>query len=162
MNKIILLLIFTCLLAASASVSATALSSYTFDNKEEEQAFREFSAELRCLVCQNQSLADSDADLADDLRREVYTMWRAGKSKDEIVTFLVDRYGDFVLYNPPLKPSTYILWFSPVFVILIAGFFLLRTLLRKNRAAEQGLTEEEQQRINELLNKDSNTQDNHS
>jgi cytochrome c-type biogenesis protein CcmH len=160
MNKILLLLFSACLLLVSATAGATALSSYTFDSKEDEQAFREFSAELRCLVCQNQSLADSDADLADDLRREVYTMWRAGKSKEEIVTFLVDRYGDFVLYNPPLKPSTYILWFSPLFVMLIAGFFLLRTLLRKNRAVEQSLTEEEQQRINELLKTDSDPQDN--
>ena len=158
MNKILFILLASCLLLGSLNVQATALSNYTFDSKEEEQAFREFSAELRCLVCQNQSLADSDADLADDLRREVYTMWRAGKSKEEIVTFLVDRYGDFVLYNPPLKPSTYILWFSPLFVMLIAGFFLLRTLMRKSRAAEQRLTEEEQQRINELL-KDSDSHD---
>lgn len=159
MNKILTLLFTCCLLLGSIGVHATALSSYTFDSKEEEQDFREFTAQLRCLVCQNQSLAESDADLADDLRREVYGMWRSGKSKEEMVAFLVDRYGDFVLYNPPFKPSTYILWFSPLFLIIIAGFFLLRTLVRKNRAAEQTLTDEEQQRINELLSKTSDTQD---
>ena len=80
--------------------------------------------ELRCLVCQNQTLADSQADLAVDLRNEIASMVKAGKSDQEIVNFLVDRYGDFVLYRPRLKPATYVLWFAP-FVALLAGAWRL-------------------------------------
>lgn len=143
----------------SGLASATALSSYHFDSKEEEEAFRELSAKLRCLVCQNQSLADSDAELADDLRREVYNLWREGKSNDEIAEFLVARYGDFVLYDPPLKPSTYFLWFGPLVMLIIGAIVLGRVLRTKSTDSEVELNEEEQQRLKELLNESNNTQD---
>lgn len=81
---------------------------------------RRLETELRCLVCQNQTLADSNADLADDLRREVRALAVAGKSDDEIRSYLVARYGDFVLYDPPVKPLTWLLWFGP-FALLIGG-----------------------------------------
>jgi len=141
--------------------SATSLSKYTFDSPEEEEEFRALTAELRCLVCQNQSLADSDAELADDLRREVYELFRAGKSHEEISTFLTDRYGDFVLYDPPLKPSTYVLWFGPLFMFLIGCVMLVRTLRKKTQSQETALSEEEQRRLDALLNEtpDSDTQD---
>ncbi len=157
--KILKTLVFLGLLLAAGMAGATALSSYTFDSKEEEQAFRDFTAELRCLVCQNQSLAESDADLADDLRREVYTMWRQGRPQEEIIDFLVSRYGDFVLYDPPLKPSTYILWFGP-FLLFVAGVVvLMRTLKRKNEDREVELTEEDKQRLSELLQDANENQD---
>ena len=81
---------------------------------------KQLETELRCLVCQNQTLADSNADLAEDLRREVRALAVAGKSDDEIRSYLVARYGDFVLYDPPVKPLTWLLWFGP-FALLIAG-----------------------------------------
>ena len=81
---------------------------------------KKLETELRCLVCQNQTLADSNADLADDLRREVRALAVAGKSDDEIRSYLVARYGDFVLYDPPVKPLTWLLWFGP-FALLIGG-----------------------------------------
>ena len=88
----------------------------------------EITSELRCLVCQNQNIADSDAGLAKDLRNEVFEMMRAGKSDDEIRQFLVDRYGDFVLYDPPFKASTLVLWVGPL-VVLIIGFAVARNMM---------------------------------
>lgn len=86
-----------------------------------EKRLNALSAELRCLVCQNQSLADSHADLAQDLRDEVYRMLNDGKTDDEIVGFLVERYGDFVLYRPPVAGITYLLWFGPLLLLAGAG-----------------------------------------
>jgi len=153
-----LILLFGLLLFTGLA-SASALSTYTFDSLEEEQAFRDLSAKLRCLVCQNQSLADSDAELADDLRREVYNLWREGKSEDDITEFLVARYGDFVLYDPPFKPSTYILWFGP-FILLAGGAFMLsRTLKSKADDHEVELSDEDKQRLKALLQDSNNDQD---
>jgi cytochrome c-type biogenesis protein CcmH len=91
---------------------------------ELELRVRAFSQQVRCLVCQNETLADSRAELAADLRSEIREQMRAGKSDEEISAFLTERYGDFVLYRPPLKPSTYPLWFGP-FVLLGVGLFAL-------------------------------------
>jgi cytochrome c-type biogenesis protein CcmH len=102
-------------------------------------------------VCQNESLAGSQADLAQDLRQEVYDMMKAGKDRDEIVAFLVERYGDFVLYEPPFKPSTYLLWIGPFLLVGLGGFFLLRALRRKETEPEQGLSADQQARIDQLL-----------
>jgi cytochrome c-type biogenesis protein CcmH len=87
--------------------------------------------ELRCLVCQNESLASSHAELAEDLRREVRNLIRSGKSDTEIKTFLVERYGDFVLYRPEVKPLTWVLWFGPFVLLLLAIVVLLRYLRRR-------------------------------
>jgi cytochrome c-type biogenesis protein CcmH len=86
--------------------------------------------ELRCLVCQNQTLADSNAPLAEDLRKEVRDLATGGRSDDEIRAYLVARYGDFVLYKPPVKPTTYVLWFGP-FLLLAAGAFAWWMLIRR-------------------------------
>lgn len=115
--------------------------------------------ELRCLVCQNQSLADSDAELAHDLRAEVYEMIQAGKSDEEIVEFLVARYGDFVLYNPPIKPSTYLIWFGPFALLLLAGFLLQRAVRRQKRTAVTDITPEERARLDAALGNTSPQQD---
>jgi len=85
-----------------------------------EQRMRALTEQLRCLVCQNETLADSRADLAEDLRKEIREQMKAGKSDREIIAFLTQRYGDFVLYKPPVKSTTYLLWFGP-FVLLFAG-----------------------------------------
>jgi len=150
---------FIGLFLISGFAGATALSSYTFEDKAEEQAFRELTAKIRCLVCQNQSLADSDAELASDLRREVYALWKEQKSEDEIVDFLVSRYGDFVLYDPPFKPSTYFLWFGPLFLLLIGAYVLSRALKSKTEDKEVELTEADQQRLKALLEDDNDNQE---
>ncbi|MEF8722078.1 MAG: cytochrome c-type biogenesis protein [Candidatus Accumulibacter delftensis] len=95
----------------------------------------EISTELRCLVCQNESLAGSHAELANDLRREIRTLIDAGKSDDEIMEFMVSRYGDFVRYRPPLKGTTLLLWFGPGVLFVLGFAALLRYLRRRDRAA---------------------------
>jgi len=97
-----------------------------------EQRLITIAEELRCLVCQNESLAGSRADLANDLRREVRTLIRAGKSDAEIREYLVNRYGDFVLYRPPVKPTTWLLWFGPL-LLLIGAIWLLVTVIKRNQ-----------------------------
>lgn len=92
-----------------------------FDSSIQRERFRELTTELRCLVCQNQSLADSDALLAQELRREVLALMKAGKTNDEIRAFLVYRYGDFVLYDPPVDARTIALWFGPIALLLAGG-----------------------------------------
>lgn len=107
---------------------AWAIDPLPFANEAEEQRFQALARELRCLVCQNQNIADSDAGLAKDLRNEVFEMMRAGKSDEEIKTFLVERYGDFVLYDPPFKATTLVLWVGPI-LILIVGFAVARKMI---------------------------------
>lgn len=132
---------------AAGAVGAFTLEEFTFDSPAQQAEFRELISKLRCLVCQNESLAASQAELAQDLRNEVYKMMRAGKSKDEIIDFLVDRYGDFVLYQPPMKPSTWFLWFGPFVLIGIGAVFMVRALLRKKATPEADLSAADRERL---------------
>jgi cytochrome c-type biogenesis protein CcmH len=131
--------------------ATTTLESFKFADEAAEQHFKDLIAELRCLVCQNQSLADSDAELAHDLRAEVYEMVQAGKSDEEIIEFLVSRYGDFVLYKPPMKPSTYLLWFGPFALMILAGVLLLRAVQRQKRNASVEISTADRKRLDDLL-----------
>ena len=90
---------------------------YPLETAKQEAQFKHLLADLRCLVCQNQDLNDSNAGLAKDLRREVYNRVKDGQSDHEIITYLTDRYGDFILFNPPLKGITYFLWFAPLIFV---------------------------------------------
>ena len=117
------------------------------------------SHELRCLVCQNQTIADSDAELAVDLRNQVREMIVAGKTEDEIVEYMVVRYGDFVRYRPPVKPETYLLWFGP-FILFIGGLAMLVFNIKKRRQdsdkdAEESLSDNERNHIADLLKQSS-------
>jgi cytochrome c-type biogenesis protein CcmH len=130
---------------------AYTLEEFKFDSPAQEQQFRELTGKLRCLVCQNESLAASQADVAQDLRKKVYAMMKEGKNQDQIIAFLVDRYGDFVLYQPPFKPSTWLLWIGPFLLLGGGGYLLLRALMRKQTEPEQSLSADEQARIDQLL-----------
>jgi cytochrome c-type biogenesis protein CcmH len=124
---------------------------------EMEKRYKEMIAELRCLVCQNQSLADSEAELAHDLRREVLEMMQDGETDEEILKFLVARYGDFVLYRPPVKAKTLFLWAGPFLFLLLGGVLLLVLIRRRARtvtAASAELNEAEQQRLRKILEKE--------
>ncbi|MFO1264067.1 MAG: cytochrome c-type biogenesis protein [Rhodoferax sp.] len=118
-----------------------------------EQHLIAISEELRCLVCQNESLAGSRADLAQDLRREIRGLIKQGRTDDEIKTFLVSRYGDFVLYRPPVKPSTWLLWAGPFGLAVVGVVALMLYLRRRNQdlGDETALTEEERKRAEKLL-----------
>ena len=120
-----------------------------------EQRVMNLSRELRCLICQNESLADSRVDLAEDLRNQIREQMKAGKSDKEIVAYLTQRYGKFILYNPPIDPTTYLLWFGP-FVLLLAGLFVLFRYLKQRREliSDEPLSADERQRAETLLNTD--------
>jgi len=133
----------------------TADIPFDFSNTAQEQQYKQLIEELRCLVCQNQSLADSSADLAQDLRNEIFQMIVDGKSDKEIINFLVARYGDFVLYKPPLNPSTLLLWFGPFILLIAAVFTAIIIVRRRKEMVSPVLTEEEKNRINELVNQSS-------
>ena len=121
-----------------------------------EERVMKLSRELRCLVCQNETLADSRADLAEDLRNQIREQMKAGKSDKEIITFLTDRYGKFVLYRPPVDPTTYLLWFGP-FVLLVAGLLLLFRYVKQRSGiiSESPLSMEERRRAEALLASES-------
>ena len=103
-----------------------------FGSEEEQLRFNELATELRCLVCQNQNLADSDATLAHDLRQEVFEMMQDGLDDDQIKQFLVDRYGDFVLYKPPVKANTLVLWAGPAILLLAGALAVFLSIRRRN------------------------------
>jgi len=104
-----------------------------FESQQQQDRFDKLTLELRCLVCQNQNLADSDAPLAHDLRREVYEMVQSGQINEDIKKFLVERYGDFVLYRPPVQNNTYLLWLGPL-LLLIGGGLVLRSNIKQRTA----------------------------
>jgi cytochrome c-type biogenesis protein CcmH len=125
---VMLLYLGLCLGLWLAPVQA-AIEAYQFDSPEMEEDYHQLINELRCLVCQNQNLSSSDADLARDLRRETYDMLRDGKSSDQVVEFMVERYGDFVLYRPQFKSTTYLLWLGPFVLLLGVLVMLIRRLV---------------------------------
>lgn len=147
MNRLILSL---CGLLFGLSVGAMEVRQ--FDDPVKQQHYENLIKDLRCLVCQNQSLADSDAELAKDLRDEVYGIIQGGKSDEEAAQFLVDRYGDFVLYRPPFKSVTLLLWLGPF--LLLAGGTLFLWKQAKKRAdpakREEALSDEERRHLQQL------------
>ncbi|HBD21029.1 MAG TPA: cytochrome C biogenesis protein [Arenimonas sp.] len=115
------------------SAAAGAMDPIVFRDDAEEARFRALSAELRCVMCQNQSLADSNAQIAHDLRLQVLELMREGKTDREIKDYLVARYSDFVLYNPPVRPSTWLLWFGPG-LVLLGGLAAVVVVVRRRAA----------------------------
>lgn len=120
--------------------SAFAVDPLPFKDRAEEQRFQELTRELRCLVCQNENLADSHAPLAKDLRQQVFEQMQAGKSDAQIKQWLTDRYSDFVLYDPPLRGGTMLLWFGP-FVLLLVGAVVVAMIVRRRSHGLAGGTE---------------------
>jgi len=128
------LLIFLLLFSASIAAQKTQTQEpMVFESQQQQDRFDQLTQELRCLVCQNQNLADSDAPLAHDLRREVHEMLQSGQSNEQIKQFLVARYGDFVLYRPPVQKNTYLLWLGPL-VLLLGGALVVRSSIKKRSA----------------------------
>lgn len=153
MKRIVLFLVIVC-----------SLPLFTFAKEAQpsaadpvlEERLMKLSKDLRCLVCQNETLADSRVDLAVDLRGQIREQMKAGKSDKEIMAYLTERYGKFILYKPPVDPTTYLLWFGP-FILLIAGLaFLFRYLKqRRDLIVEQPLSADEHYRAEALLNAES-------
>ena len=147
----LLSLLLLCLLA-SVAIAQVQTEDQPSDDPVVEQRLARLSRELRCLQCRNQTLAESPSDLAADLRREIRVQIRAGKSDQEIIAFLTQRYGDFILYRPRVTATTYLLWFGP-FVLLLGGLALLFYYIRQRRDAikEQPLSAADHRRAEELL-----------
>lgn len=152
--KLLLPLIFALLFASTATAVDSATEAALAADPVAEKRLQHLSEELRCLVCQNQTIADSNAELAQDLRREIRGMIAAGKSDREIIDFMVVRYGDFVLYRPPVKGITLLLWGGPVALMLLGLVVLLRYLRRRAaRVADDApLSADEAGRAEALLN----------
>ena len=148
-SRLLLPLLLLCCIAPVVNAKEAQSSA---DDPVIEKRLMKLSQELRCLVCQNETLADSRADLAEDLRREIREQMKAGKSDQEIIAFLTQRYGDFVLYRPPVKPTTYLLWFGP-FILLIAGTGVLYRYLKHRRELikDKPLTADERRRAADIL-----------
>src|SRR5438874_10366052 len=134
--------------------AVTAKEAQPVDDPAIEQRLHALAQQLRCLVCQNETLADSQADLAQDLRQQIREQMKAGRTDQEIVGFLTQRYGDFILYKPPVKTTTYLLWFGP-FVLLFAGTGVLYRYLKRRRELidDKPLTTDERKRAEEILRK---------
>lgn len=164
------------LLLLLPGLSQAAIDAYEFSDEQNEKRFQQLTNELRCPKCQNQNIADSDAPLAADLRREVYRMLEQGESDEQIIDFMVTRYGDFVLYRPRVNEVTWLLWYGP-FVLLGTGLLVVVLISRNRRqlageraerqteaddkaggyAPEPGLKAEEAERLKALLQQDSDT-----
>ena len=163
--KKILAVLFSVLLI-SLPVTA-AIDVFEFDNDQQEQQFKELSHTLRCPKCQNNTISDSNAELAKDLRLKVYEMTKAGKSKDEIVDYMIARYGNFVTYKPPFTTATSILWLGPLMVVLIGfGAIVFNSKRKSQKSVYSGgpdsaiddvneLDAKEQARLDALLNEQS-------
>ncbi len=133
------------------AAGAAVIDNYQFDNSEQEARFFHLNNELRCPQCQNQSIGDSNAPIAQDLRREVHRMIVEEQADDEmIIQFMLDRYGDFVLYKPRLNATTVVLWLGPL-VLLLFGMLVLFRLLRHHRPDASGLDEQEREALKKIL-----------
>lgn len=148
------LLIGLSLLLVLVGVAHAAIDTYEFASEAERARYRQLTEELRCPKCQNQNIADSDAPIAMDLRAEIYRKLEAGDSNAQIIDYLVARYGDFVLYKPPVTRRTLLLWYGPA-ALLVGGFMLLGVIVLRRRKAggevSTGLSSDELQRLAQLL-----------
>jgi len=144
-----------CVFCLSAVNSQALVEVYQFDSDQQRQRYQSFVDDLRCPKCQNQNLAGSDSPIASDLRRELHELLKNGMSDKEIVDFMVDRYGDYVLYSPRLQPNTWLLWFAPLALLMVGGLVIALIVRRRNASAPERtpLTKTEQDRLNALLKK---------
>ena len=143
-NRLIILLLIV-------SAQVFAVDYHQLPNPEQQKAYETIISELRCLVCQNQTIADSNAELAADLRRQVYEMLQQGKSKDDVLQFMTERYGDFVLYNPPFKAKTGLLWLGPLFFLITGLVMIIWFIRRKKQAPVTAIDKDKQEKIRRLL-----------
>jgi len=141
-------------LLVSLSVAEASFEVKEFNTPQQEQRYKKLTNEFRCVVCQNQNIADSNAALAKDLRKQVYNMIIAGKSDDAILEFMVARYGDFVLYRPQFNSTTFLLWVGP-FIIFIIGLYMLVSFIRqRKKVVVTNLSSNDKEKLEQLLAED--------
>ena len=148
------LIIIITLLFSLAPLNA-AVEMKKFDNEQQEQRYQHIIDELRCLVCQNQNISGSNAGLAQDLRNQVHKMILEGKDDETIYEFMVTRYGDFVLYRPPFKATTFFLWVGPFIIFIVGLFVLIRFIRQREKVIVKELSSSDKEKLNQLMNKDN-------
>ncbi len=131
MKRILLVLLMLCIASLASAMRSQTDAPVVFQNSTEEAHFHALASSLRCVMCQNESLADSDAPIAHDLRREILGLMRQGKSDAQIRDFLVARYGEFVLYKPRIEPATWLLWFGPLALFVVGGATVILIVRRR-------------------------------
>lgn len=141
-------------LSLFAPLAAAEIEVYDFKDPVMEQRYQTLTEQLRCLVCQNQNIADSHAELAQDLRSKVHELLIKGDDDQQIVQYMTDRYGDFVLYRPPFKFKTLLLWLAPAVAVLLGGFGFWRVMKNSRQQAKEQLPEDELKSIRNLLDKE--------
>ncbi len=151
MKQFCKILLFSFFISFSAGILAGSIESHSFDDPKKEAIYKQLIQELRCLVCQNQNIAGSNAELAQDLRRQTYEMVTKGASRDDVVDFMVTRYGDFILYRPPFKFKTLLLWVGPPLFLLLSLMFLVNYMRKKPQAAEVVLDKKQRNSVRDLL-----------
>ncbi len=133
-----------------------AIDTYQFKDEAQEQQFRQLTEQLRCPKCQNNSIADSNAMIASDMRQKVYELQQQGQSKQQIIDYMVARYGHFVTYEPPLTPSTLVLWLLPALFVIGGALVIVKRARKRGQQADTALNEQEQQRLKALLDEKRN------
>ncbi|WP_260680458.1 cytochrome c-type biogenesis protein [Thalassotalea sp. PS06] len=137
-------------LGVATIVNAGPIDTYQFPDEVTKKRFQQLVYELRCPKCQNQNLADSNSMIAVDLRKQIYDMLMDGRSDMEIVNFMVERYGDYVLYKPKVTAATYLLWYGPIVFIIIGGI-IIAVFVRKSSTKAQPLSAEQKQQLEDIL-----------
>ncbi len=155
MKNLTILLILFCF-AFSVTTLLAKVELHKFENNDQHLLYKKLSEQLRCLVCQNQNLADSNAELAQDMRLKTYQLVVENKSENEIIDYWVTRYGDFVLYNPPFKSSTFILWVGPFALLILALFFGKKIIQRSTTSSDSNKNKDKDahENIRKLLTED--------
>ncbi|QQG30237.1 cytochrome c-type biogenesis protein CcmH [Pectobacterium carotovorum] len=128
-----------------------------FDNDTQEQQFRELTMQLRCPKCQNNSIADSNSMIASDMRQKVYELMQQGQTKEQVVDYMVDRYGYFVTYEPPITPFTVLLWLLPALFLAVGSWGIIRRA-RRIRSAKEPMSEQDKKRLQTLLEREGKSE----
>jgi cytochrome c-type biogenesis protein CcmH len=155
-NKMRTLILTLCLFLSTFSsvIFASAIDTFKFENIEQEQVFHDLTKVLRCPKCQNQNISDSNAELAKDLRNKTYELVKEGKTQDEVVDYMVARFGNFVRYDPPITPATIFLWIGPLLFILF-GFLVLYKQAKNKSRKEDTLDINEERRLKKILKQET-------
>jgi len=151
-------LIISVVVSLTLPVIAVQIEFHTFENAERERLYLDLVAELRCVKCQNQNLAESNAELARDMRDKTYAMVVEGKSRQDVVNYMTARYGDFVLYRPPFKSKTLLLWIGPPLLLLLSLFFLLKVVRNQSKKRPVQLSDAERESVRSVLKSNSSSE----
>jgi len=158
MKKTLPYLLIPLFIALSFPLYAVQIEFHSFENPQRERLYLDLIAELRCVMCQNQNLAESNAEIARDMREKTYEMVVAGKSRKDVVNYMTARYGDFVLYRPPFKAKTLMLWIGPPLLLLFSLFFVLRIIKNQPKEEIETLNESELASVRNVLNSSSDSE----